>query len=107
MSLYMSESLVGNINLNQLKESLISLKIKENNFKIRELFVSNNKVEIEIIVNDAIAYQLLSKEFKIADMELSWSINKKLTGYNVVSLKHFLENDMDSYILKLQLIFEV
>ena len=107
MSLYMSESLVGNVNLNQLKESLIFLKIQENNFKIRELYVSNNKVEIETIVSDANAYQLLSKEFKIVDMELSWSLNKKLMQYNVVSLKHFLENDMDSYILKLQLIFEV
>ncbi len=103
----MSKSLEGNINLEQLKDSLIYFKIKENNFKIKELIVFNDKLEIETTTSDINSYQLLTKEYKTSDIHLSWSTNKEIIDYNVISLKHFLENDMDSYILKLQLIFEV
>ena len=66
-----------------------------------------DKIELDIFANHAYAYQLLSKEYHLNDINLGWPINKNLTNYNVVFLKHFLENDMDSYILKLQLNFEL
>ena len=42
----MSESLIGNVNLNQLKETYITLKIKNESFKIKELTACENKIEI-------------------------------------------------------------
>ena len=107
MSLYMSDSLVGNINLNEVKKSLIYFKIKGADFLIKELTIFENKIEIEAFTNDVIAYKLLTKECTVADISLSWPANKEIIEYSVISLKHFLENDMDNYILKLQLIFEV
>ena len=106
MSLYMSESLIGNVNLNQLEDNaLVVFKIKSEVFSIREMTIEENKISIEIAVDDKRAYNLLSKKYEVNNFYFSWMTEKTFRNYQVVSLKHFLDNDVNSYILKLQINF--
>ena len=107
MSVYMSQSLLGKINPNLLEANFLFLTINGNTIKLKAFEKKENFILLTFESNLSIATSLLTKIVDIQAISASWGHNMKFKDYEVVSLKHFLENDMDSYILKLQLIFEV
>lgn len=106
MSTYMSESLVGKVNLDLLENNFICLSINNESFKIKEAEFFKEKVIISFVSNTDIAYDLISKNINVKDIVLNWE-NKKILSYQPVSLMHHLVNDVDTYIIKIQINFEV
>ena len=107
MSTYMSQSLKEKINIDLLENNFISLSINEENFKIIEIEIFHEKILLSFNTKTNQAYDFLSKNFNIKDFKLNWSHKKELMSYEVLSLIHKLDNNVDTYIIKLQVNLEV
>ena len=106
MSTYMSESLVGKVNLDLLENNFICLFINDEPFRIKEIELFKEKAIISFVTNTNVSYDLISKRINAKDIILNWE-NKKILSYQPMSLVHHLINDVDMYIIKIQINFEV
>ena len=104
MSLYMSKSLNGQIDMSCFDEkNILKLMIKNETFKIIKMqHISDYKIILKTKVSLSVAEALFKKAINVADISVNW-FNKKFIDYDILSLKYVLENDIDNYIIKLKL----
>jgi len=107
MSTYMSEALVGKINLDALDNNLLAININDQLLKIKEISTFCSSATIEFDASPAIAYYFFNKDVNPKNIKLNWIPEKIIDSYSVISLMFKLENNIDMYIIKLQINFEV
>ena len=107
MSTYMSDSLVGKVSLDFLDNNVFCLNAKEDTFRIKEANFSDQNLILIFSLNIFAAYNFVSKKIKVEDLQLNWEIDKVFKSYQVLSLIHNLDDNTDTYIIKIQINFEV
>lgn len=106
MSLYMSKSLTNQIDMTSFDEkNILKLSLKDEIFKIIKLQNKNNCVIVKIKVTAQKAEEIFKKTIKNTEIGMNW-YSKKIISYDIISLKHVLENDIDNYIMKLNLSYK-
>lgn len=103
MSFYISDSLVGKINI---ENDILTLNINDKSFKILKMALNKNMLSIKFKAGSDISNLLLNKSVPTHDIFINWQQNKIITDYVVLSLTHILELETDNYILKINLSLE-